>query len=197
MPMPPVGNYLDFEFTFCATRGRTWPAVHLLANNFQHDVVTIGHSNLSVHVRMCLNSDVNNIAIGYFNKRESETIIEQGQIVADQSLELVSIHVDGILLEPWFWTQGTYTPEYFIGYLKQVPNAPKELPSQLIWHFPGRFTIRNLPGGCKFWDWYHHERTARVLKDLVDPTGQILANFDPLDDSDKKLIKDIKKLIDV
>jgi hypothetical protein len=112
-------------------------------------------------------------------------------------LELVSIRVDGILLDSWFWTDGVYTPNYFKGYLEQVPNAPKEIVSQLIWHFPGRFTLRNLPRGTKFWDWYQQERTKRLTKDLVDPTGQLKENLNPMDDEARALVQEIKKLINV
>jgi len=193
--MAQSNNILEFQFTFCATKGRTWPCVHFLSND--NKITTAEVIDKPVNVNLNLDSNNNNISIDYFNKREWETIIEQGKIVQDQSLELVSVHVDGILLDSWFWTDGVYHPNYFKGFLDQVPDAPTEIKSQLIWHFPGVFVINNVPGGNMFWDWYQQQRTIRIKEGLVDPTGQLNENLNPMDNESKALISKIKQLINV
>lgn len=192
-----LGKTINFEFEFCATRGRSWPCLGILVNNFQVSTHTITDRDRTISVDLYFDSDVNNINLYYFSKQESETVVENGVIVADQTLELVRIYADGILLEPWFWTDHYYLPWYFAGYKKQNPAAPETLPSQLIWHFPGRYRMMNLPKSANFWEWYQRERTQRVLNSLIDPTGQIRANHNPLDQEDQQLIDEIKKMIDV
>jgi hypothetical protein len=188
---------VKFTFKFRATQGRTWPSAHILVNNFQIHTQEINNVNTEMSVDVFMDRGPNNISICFFSKQERETVIEQGNIVADQSLELIAVYADDILLESWFWTDHYYLAQYFRGYKKQFPDAPEQLYSQLIWHFPGRFMITNLPSTADFWDWYQKNRTSRVLKDLVDPTGQLLENFNPLDDEDRALIKEIKEIINV
>jgi hypothetical protein len=191
------GKTVKFEFTFNPVQGLTWPAVNILVNNFQISTNTVSPESPTVAVDVHADSGSNNISIVYFNKHERETVMEHGNIVADQSLELLSIRADDILLEPWVWTEHYYLPSYFQGFKRQFPDAPDRLRSQLVWHFPGRYMITGLPDTKQFWNWYQAQRTARVLDELVDPTGQIRSNYDPLDDEDKELIKDIKNLINV
>lgn len=192
-----LGKTLNFEFEFRATRGVNWPSFSVLVNNFQVSTHTITDRDRTVSVDLYFDSGVNNINLYYYSKHQYETVVSNGVIVADQTLELVNMRVDGIQLEPWFWTDHYYLPQYFQGYKKQFPDAPERLPSQLIWHFPGRYRMMDLPNSNDFWKWYQQERTQRVLKSLVDPTGQIRANHEPLDSEDQQLIKEIKKLIDV
>jgi hypothetical protein len=143
------------------------------------------------------NQAPNNISIGYYNKYESETVLEHGKIVRDQSLELVSVYDDDILLEPWFWTDHYYYPSYFQGYLRANPDAPKTQRSQLVWHFPGRYMIMNVPDSKNFWPGDQEQRTQRVLSTLIDPTGQIRDNHRGVSDEDLQLIKEIKQTLDV
>jgi len=192
-----LGNTLNFEFEFRATQGRNWPSFAVLINNFQVSTHTVTDQNRVFAVDLFFNDERNHVNLHYFNKHQSETVTENGVIVADQTLELINIRVDGIQMEPWFWTDHYYLPQYFRGFKEQHPNAPETLPSQLIWHFPGRFRMMDLPASDDFWPWYQTERTKRVLNNLVDPTGQIRANHDPMDQEDQRLIKEIKKLIDV
>lgn len=192
-----LGKTINFEFEFCATPGRSWPVLSVLVNNFQVSTHTITDRNRTVSVDLFFDSGVNNINLYYFSKQESETVVENGVIVADQTLELRCVHADGILLESWFWTDHYYLPWYFSGFRRQNPNAPETLPSQLVWHFPGRYRMMNLPDSKDFWSWYQTQRTERVLKNLVDPSGQIRANHQPMDQEDHQLITEIKKLINV
>jgi hypothetical protein len=191
------GKTVKFEFIFKPVQGLTWPAVNILVNNFQISTNTVSPESPTVTVDVHADSGSNNISIVYFNKHERETVLEHGNIVADQSLELLSIRADDILLEPWVWTEHYYLPSYFQGFKRQFPDAPDRLRSQLVWHFPGRYMITGLPDTKQFWNWYQAQRTARVLEELIDPTGQIRSNYDPLDNEDKELIKDIKNLINV
>jgi hypothetical protein len=192
-----LGKTLNFEFEFRASRGVNWPSFSVLVNNLQISTHTITDRDRTVSVDLYFDSGVNNINLLYYSKHQYETVIDNGVIVADQTLELINMRVDDIQLEPWFWTDHYYAPQYFQGYKKQFPDAPERLPSQLIWHFPGRYRMMNLPDSDKFWAWYQQQRTQRVLSTLIDPTGQIRANHESFDDADQQLIKEIKKLIDV
>lgn len=192
-----LGKTINFEFVFRAIKGINWPTMSILVNNLQVSTHTITDRDHTVSVDLFFESDVNHINLYYYSKHERETVMHEGKIVADQSLELLRVYADGILLEPWFWTDHYYLPFYFKGFRDQFPDAPETLPSQLIWHFPGRYRMMNLPSTKNFWKWYQDERTRRVLENLVDPTGQIRANHEPLDQEDQQLIKEIKKLIDV
>lgn len=192
-----LGKTLNFEFEFRATCGRTWPSFSILINNFQVSTHTVTDRDRVFSADLFFDNDRNHVNLNYFNKHERETVVDNNLIVADQTLELLNIRVDGIQMEPWFWTDHYYLPHYFSGFKKQNPNAPETLPSQLIWHFPGRFRMMNLPAGRDFWSWYQSERTRRVLSTLIDPTGQIRSNHDPMSAEDQQLIAEIKKLIDV
>jgi hypothetical protein len=195
--MQPRGNKITFEFKFNPQPGVTWPKIFILVNNVQIDTFEITRQNPSVSVTVDFNRSPNNISIGYFNKYESETVVEDGKIVRDQSLELLSVYADDILLEPWFWTEHYYYPSYFQGYLRSNPDALDTQRSQLIWHFPGRYMIKDLPNSRDFWSWYQEQRTQRVLDNLVDPTGQIRDNHRKISDEDLQLIKEIKRTLDV
>lgn len=195
--MQHLGKTVKFTFTFNPTKGLEWPTISILVNNFQIHTQTITPENFTVTVHAYMHRCPNNISIYYFNKHERETVIKDNQIVADQSLELVSVHADDILLESWFWTEHCYYPQYFVGYKKQAPDAPSTLRSQLIWHFPGRYMIMELPNSDQFWNWYQKTRTEKILSTLVDPTGQLKENHQPIDDEDKKTIQAIKDIINV
>jgi hypothetical protein len=186
---------VTFEFHFRATCGRSWPRMMMLANNMTMSNNEITDQDTCVTLELqdyAWDRAPNNISIAYFSKTERETVMRDGSIVADQSLELVKVLADDILLEPWFWTDHCYYPDYFRGYLEQCPDAPKKIKSQLCWHFPGRFMLLNLPVYSEFWTWYHEQRTTRILKDLVDPTGQIKNNHRGLTNEDRELIKELK-----
>jgi len=195
--MRPRGDKITFEFKFNPQPGVTWPRIFILVNNYQINTFEINSKDTSASVTVDFAQVPNNISIGYFNKYESETVLEDGKIVRDQSLELLSVHADDILLESWFWTDHYYYPSYFQGYLRSNPDAPKEQRSQLVWHFPGRYMIMNLPNSQDFWSWYQEQRTQRVLSTLVDPTGQIRDNHRSISDEDLQLIKEIKQTLDV
>jgi hypothetical protein len=195
--MQPRGNKITFEFKFKPRPGKTWPNIFILVNNYQIDTFEITSKDPSASVTVDFIRAPNNISIGYYNKYESETVVEDGKIVRDQSLELLSVYADDILLEPWFWTDHYYYPSYFQGYLRSNPDAPATQRSQLVWHFPGRYMIMNLPNSRDFWAWYQKERTERVLSTLVDPTGQIRDNHRAVSEEDHQLISEIKKCINV
>lgn len=195
--MPQPGK-IEFEISFRPQQGRTWPQISLELN----DVQLGDHIELSDDVACCkfavAYSRSNQTTIGItYHKNSNETVVEQGNIVSDQSLELLHIRADGILLEPWVWTEHSYYPSYFPGFLAQNPQAPTELRSQLIWHFPGKYIMTGWPPMQDFWSWYQQQRTQRVLQGLVDPTGQISSNHRGMDDNDRRLASEIRDLLNV
>lgn len=189
---------LDFEITFKSQKGNNWPSVNVFYNDLL--ITTNKVDDINNVVKFTLQqskTNDNSLIINYFNKTESETIVKDGKIVTDQSLEIVKIHCDQILIEPWLLTDNYYYPVYFDGYLQHVNDPPVELKSQLVWHFPGKFIIKNLPHHENFWQWYQEQRTIRILENLIDPSGQIRNNHRGLTDEDKKLITEIKELLHV
>lgn len=192
-----TGNQHKFEFVLRGTRSRNWPCVSVICNG-QHCYSTTVDEETVFVAELYMDQLDNMITLHYFNKTQGDTITDaEGNITADQSLELVAVRMDGILLENWVWNEGTYHPQYFPGFLRSNPLAPASLRSQLIWHFPGRFQLPLLPHGDRFWTWYQSERQQRVLSDLVDPTGQIAGNYRGMTDEDREIITEIKGILDV
>ena len=139
----------------------------------------------------------NTVEIHYVNKQEHHTKVEDGQVVADQCVELLKIRVDDILCHGWMLTTGVYYPRYFQGFRDSNPDAPSHLRSQLIWHFPGVFQLMALPARDQFWDWYCQQRREVHMRSFQGKSLQRQENYvgslDPLTD----LVDEIKAIIDV
>lgn len=108
----------------------------------------------------------NKLSIDFYNKTPENTIVEQGNIVSDMSLELHKIRIDDILLQTWFLNDGHYNPRYFTDFLTDFPDSPTTIKSQQIWHFPGSYHLLEFPEDI--WTWYHRERTSRITLDNMD-----------------------------
>lgn len=186
-----------FTFTFNSTQGLSWPEVSLTVNDQYITRTVIDDQNKTLSAVVNLDQEGNTIILNYVNKTEQETIVEDGKIIKDQSLELAKVHIDDILVDSWFWTESYYYPRYFESYLKQFPSSPRQLKSQLIWHFPGAYIINKIPNANQFWDNYHKTRMDIIVKNLDDPTGHLIQNLTALDEEDKENINEIKRIIDV
>ena len=178
------------------THSVEWPEVELWVNNRLCGKGTVEeHTELDFEFE--LDRKENFISIHYINKQEHHTVHHNNVIISDQSLTLIGIRFDDILLNNWIITEGYYYPDYFEGFKKQVSDAPKKLHSQLIWHFPGKFELPILPHKNNFWHWYRDQRRyihteTHKGKDDYRDEAYICSLTNHQD-----LINQIKKLINV
>jgi hypothetical protein len=143
---------MKFTFEFIPQCGLSWPKIAIGVNEHRSTVFEISSSN-TVSCDFDI-AHTNTLNIFYY-KTENETVVHDGQIVKDQNLKLSRIWIDDVLMESWFVTEGCYFPQYFLGIKDKYPEWPTQLPSQLIWHFPGVFTVNF---HSPFWPWYSNQR---------------------------------------
>lgn len=136
-----------------------WPEIAVWENGQLRGRACV-QDRCEIDFDILLDQDQNHILIDYCNKRPEHTVMQEGRIVQDQMMQLLDIRIDDILCASWIITDGYYQPRYFQGYLEQYPDAPLELRSQLIWHFPGSFVLGPWPRQALFWDWYRDQRDA-------------------------------------
>lgn len=186
------------KFTVIArgTHSVEWPRLEVFVNN-----KSVGEQEVQEHSELdfdvTLDQELNYIKIHYNNKEQHHTVVDNGTIVSDQTVELLQVRLDDILLDTWFLTEGHYAPDYFEGFKLQYADAPDQLKSQLIWHFPGNFVLPAIPTEDKFWFWYRDQRRFIHTKTYSDKDGYREENYagslDPLTD----LIQEIKNVIDI
>lgn len=151
------------KFTVIATgiHSVEWPEIAVWVNDVCHGRSSV--QDLSeLHFDISLSNGQNHVCIEYVNKQEHHTRMQDGSVVADQVLTLHKLRIDDILCDTWLLTDGHYEPRYFSGFLAACPMAPNHLPSQLIWHFPGKFVLPVLPREDAFWEWYRDQRYAHM-----------------------------------
>lgn len=150
-------------------------------------------SHQPIHCDLAVPEDVTCLNIWY-HKIEQETVVENGQIVLDQHLQLHRIWVDDVLMEPWFVTEGCYYPQYFAGIAQKFPDWPRELPSQLIWHFPGCYKIYL---ATPFWPWYGTQRRKFCKPLHTDKDTERWENWSGSHRAHEDLVQEIYRLLDV
>ena len=173
-----------------------WPVIEVFVND-----CSVGSAKVQelseLDFDIVLDQEQNYIRIHYTNKEEHHTVVDNDEIVSDQSVELLQVRLDDILLDTWFLTETHYVPDYFAGFRLSNPLAPKQLKSQLIWHFPGTLMLPPVPGKDKFWFWYRDQRRFIHIKQYSDKDGyreeNYIGSLDPLTD----LIKEIKNVLDI
>jgi hypothetical protein len=188
---------LTFKLTFDPKFSLDWPAVRVYVNDQLVADQEINQINTCTF-DATLSQLQNKIRVHYYNKSQNHTVTSiNGKIESDQYLEVTKVHVNNILLGAWVLTEGYYCPDYFDGFIKQQPDAPAKLQSQLIWHFPGNFYFPDLPDNKMFWWWYRDQRRYIHVQahngkdDYRDETyiGSL--------ESHQDLIDEIKQLINV
>jgi hypothetical protein len=179
------------------TKSTEWPRMRVLVNGESYgDFEVVDHCEYNVEIPLVHKN--NFVELDYFSKTENHTVVQDGQIVLDQSLQLEAVRFDDILLDSWFVTEGYYCPRYFQGFKSQFSDAPLTIKSQLIWHFPGSFQFAPVPAESEFWFWYRDQRkqvhSARFssAKDQARDEAYIGSL-----DLHNNLIQEIKRLIDV
>lgn len=178
------------------THSIEWPVIEVFVND--RSVGSAEVQELSeLDFDISLDQEQNYIRIHYTNKEEHHTVVNNGEIVSDQSVEVLQVRLDDILLDTWFLTEAHYKPDYFTGFQLSNPLAPQQLKSQLIWHFPGTLVLPAVPDEDKFWFWYRDQRRFIHVKHHSDKDGYREENYsgslDPLTD----LIQEIKNVLDI
>ena len=178
------------------THSIEWPIIEVVVNDCSvgsYKVQELSELNFD----LALDQEQNYICIHYTNKEEHHTVVDNGKIVSDQSVKLLQVRLDDILLDTWFLTEAHYEPDYFAGFQLSNPSAPTQLKSQLIWHFPGTFVLPMVPAQDKFWFWYRDQRRFIHSKQYSDKDGyreeNYIGSLDPLTD----LIQEIKNVLDI
>ena len=88
-----MSKTFDIELDVCVNRGLTWPAY---TTNL--DKATIINDGQDVKVIKHTGSVSKNVTLEYVSKRQEETVVEDGKIVRDQSIEIQHLWIDGIKL---------------------------------------------------------------------------------------------------
>jgi hypothetical protein len=183
---------MRFSFEFIPQCGVNWPQVSIALGNSHYSPITVDGTDL-VHCDFESNSNKNCLQITY-HKTEQETVLENGQIIKDQTIQLNRIWVDDVLMEPWLITEGCYYPQYFQGILDKFPDWPGQLPSQTIWHFPGLYKINfELP----FWPWYSSQRKKFSQSNHIDKDNERWENWSGSDNSHQDIVQKIYQLLNV
>jgi len=181
---------MHFRFELVPTKGMTWPSVYVTGMNNEHGPFTI--ENALQHVEIDLEVD-KSVCIKYV-KNQSETVMQDNAIVADQALQLRRCWVDDVLMESWFLTESCYHPRYFSGFLDQYPDSASEIKSQLVWHFPGEFIIKfEMP----FWDWYHQQRQHYHRFNNIDKDQERWENYTGSYQAHADLVNEIYEMLHV
>lgn len=172
-----------------------WPHLEVLINNRSLGTKEV-QGLCELDFDLAFDHQENIIKLKYTNKQEHHTQLKNGEIIQDQELEILKIRLDDMLLDSWVLTEGWFYPNYFAGFKKLAPDAPKKLKSQLIWHFPGEFVLPNLVGD-NFWFWYRDQRRHKHSKKHFDKDGhrdeRYIGSLDPLSD----LVAEIKDILNV
>lgn len=186
---------MKFNIEFFAKAGHCWPKISASINDVIIKNFVINQECCIIEFYSDLDSDANKLELYYFNKTQDETIMSStGEIAKDQSLQLSRIWVDDVLMQSWFLTDGEYVPEYFEGFLSQFPDSPTIQKSQLMWHFPGKYTINF---SNPFWPWYSNNRKHYSKKINVDKDQERWENYSGSFDSHQNLVDEIYNLINV
>ena len=187
---------LKFTCDFNSTFSVEWPKIKIIHNQ---KVIKTHVCDKNMCEFFIVPQKINLIEIHYFNKTEKHTIVRQGKILSDQSLELKSVYVDDVLLDNWFITNGLYYPEYFKGFLKDHAKQrineplPVKIKSQKIWHFPGKFKFESF--SKNFYDWYFNKMNNYVEINFMDKDPLRVDKFKGSLDPHKDIVDELKKYL--
>lgn len=180
---------LEFEFR-C---GKNWPILEFI------DPVSMTErpiSNFFKQVNVKINTSQPFLRFNNTNKTESDTVVNAGQIIRDQSIKVKNIWADDILLNFNFLNSYiSFKPnysDYFLQYCKQnnivVDNSP--YPFEIFHN--GKWSLNfDLP----FWEWYSLRRQEHISKNLNASEIELFIGTNSTNRQDS-LIK-LKKLLNV
>jgi hypothetical protein len=137
--------------------------------------------------------DNGTLDINYYSKKETDTVVLDGEIVRDTVWRIKKIWCDGILLESWFQNDCCYRPRYFQGYLAGNPNAPLHIHAPYQFNFPG--TMSWQWQGPDFWQWYFHEKNRREVINFMDKDPDRVWKFRGSVEECTDLVRSIRALL--
>ena len=187
---------VNFEINYRSTYCIEWPKIKVIHNGQQVLDTVCDCKNFSFDVD---EQDENRLELFWYNKTQKHTKSINGEIVSDQTFELGLIRVDSILIEDWFITDGYYVPSYFKGFVEQHKdkraNFPlqEKLPSQMIWHFPGTYFLKEWQGN--WWDWYYDTKIQKEVVNFTDKDPERIAKYRGTLDPCTDLVNKLKELI--
>jgi hypothetical protein len=177
---------LSFTFLIEAEHGQTPPQVRAGSHNF---LLPVGQSTIDIAV-----PDEQSLILDFYSKSESDTVIKDGQIVADTQFKILTAWCDGILLENWFNNITVYRPNYFKGFLQHCPDAPAEIISPYQFNFPGTISWS---WQDNFWDWYFEKKNSHEVINFIDQdpdrAWKFRGSLDPCED----LVSQIKQVLEL
>ena len=169
---------INFEFNYKATHCVEWPKLKIFHNSNPVLDVVCDSNNFQFSIE---EQERNKLEFFWYNKTQKHTLHENGKILKDQTFELGVIRADNILIEDWFMTDGFYKPHYFKGFVdshkKERTNFPllEELPSQKIWHFPGKYYFKEWHG--TWWDWYYKTKTQKEVVKFTEKDPERIEKY--------------------
>lgn len=175
---------LEFRFQTEAKYGRTAPQIRC-----EQTVVVVPEAQGIIKLPV---QSKQSLIIDFFSKTESDTVVDNGKIVADTEFRFDCVWCDGIKLEPWFINESIYTPRYFTGFLSQFPDVPNQIVGAYQFNFPG--TIEWHWQG-DFWDWYFEQRNNRRVINFLDKDPDRVWKFNGSLDPCQDLVQKIREII--
>lgn len=156
------------ELELC--KGVSWPIIQLNKKSYQFDF----DENQNQH-KVLLDCEKNSITLENLNKTDLETIMENGVIIKDQTVKLVSFYYDNICLDKDIIINNSkFFPNYhdsFKEYAVQNHITVLESFSTDTLYFNG---IWLFDAKIDFWQWY----TAKVNEKLcVSMNEEQIANY--------------------
>jgi hypothetical protein len=151
-----------FNFEFKFTYGNSWPELEFSTDS----VKTILFEN-NLQQLVSYHTEINDCAVIFknINKKESDTVVENGQIIRDQTVQLTKIYADNILLSTDLINRHMrFCPEYLPGYLtycRENNITPEEIVHSDTLYFNGQWCLEFKQ---PFWAWYANCRQQEDAK---------------------------------
>jgi hypothetical protein len=179
---------LEFEYHY----GQSWPELQ-----FTDTVIDVQYCSVNQYSQLVTYSIQvagSNLQFKNINKKETDTIVENDQIVRDQIVRLKKIWVEDILLDSALMlSHCEFIPDYHNGYLdycKKNQITVEQKISTYDLYFNGLFTLNfKLP----FWNWYALIKKQRNQKYFT--SGQIELYIGNQSDKHKELLQRLKNLL--
>lgn len=154
----------EFKIVLTQEKGANWPSVAI-----QPDAVEIDSSMINDYkktVSYLVVNCKNSIQLDYMSKEATETVVDaSGKILHDQTVEIVAVYVDDILLDQQFlFDHSKYTPKYNLSFVEYCAKNNITLTTEAhsatkFWH-NGHWAF---DFSDDFWSWYCSKRKNAVL----------------------------------
>jgi|LauGreStaDraftv2_3_1035109.scaffolds.fasta_scaffold03055_2 hypothetical protein len=156
---------LNFTIQLVLTKGVTWPKHQF---NIKTSETIITQSDIKTIVKYSMATTEKEIILNYVDKPQCETIYKDGVIILDQSIEIMSIHCNNILLDLSLITRyAKYCPIFRDDVIRycQAHNIDLDVgPLQTTkFYHAGKwvFIINN-----NFWEWYANVRQNIIIESI-------------------------------